>query len=248
MRGRPALAGGLSRPVVGATAAGDRRWPASAIERVSGKVLGVVQRAGERFGSPCCPLRAGTLGKVRGQSPACGRGREQHSMADSDYLVDRRRLKRKVGFWRVAAFVVALVAIIGAALACGSRTVGSRARAHIAKVEISGFIIGRRQDARPAEAGRREPRRAAVLVEINSPGGTVTGSEILFDGLARAVGEEADRRRRQRPRRLGRLHRGHGHGAHRRPADLAGRFDRRAVPVAERRRASSKSSGVDMES
>ena len=103
-------------------------------------------------------------------------------MSDSDYLVDRRRMKRKVTFWRVAAFAVALVAIVGAALAFGDRTVGSRAQAHIAKVEISGFISG---DDKTVDLLKRvgESRARGVLVEINSPGGTVTGSEILFDAL-----------------------------------------------------------------
>jgi len=35
---------------------------------------------------------------------------------DSDYLVDRRRLSRKITFWRIAAFGVAVLAVIGAAV------------------------------------------------------------------------------------------------------------------------------------
>ena len=57
-----------------------------------------------------------------------------------------------------------------------------RAQAHIAKVEISGFISG---DDKTVDLLKRvgESRARGVLVEINSPGGTVTGSEILFDAL-----------------------------------------------------------------
>ena len=35
------------------------------------------------------------------------------SLSTADYLVDRRRLRKQVTFWRVIAFVVAALAIIG---------------------------------------------------------------------------------------------------------------------------------------
>ncbi|MCP8938817.1 signal peptide peptidase SppA [Alsobacter sp. SYSU M60028] len=104
-------------------------------------------------------------------------------MSDSDYLVDRRRMARKVTFWRVAAFAVACAAIVGLALAFGDREFGARAQAHVAKIEISGVITG---DDKTLDLIKRVGESAApraVLVEINSPGGTVTGSELLFDAL-----------------------------------------------------------------
>ena len=35
---------------------------------------------------------------------------------DADAIVDRRRMRRKLTFWRVSALVIALLAIVGAAL------------------------------------------------------------------------------------------------------------------------------------
>jgi protease IV len=104
--------------------------------------------------------------------------------ADSDYLVDRRRLKRRVGFWRAAAFVVAAVAVIGAGLYAGRDRLGASglAGAHVARVRITGVITG---DDNTLDLLKRvgKGNAAAVLVEIESPGGTVTGSESLYDGL-----------------------------------------------------------------
>ncbi len=40
---------------------------------------------------------------------------------DADAIVDRRRLRRKLTFWRVAAALVVLLAIAGAVFACRRR-------------------------------------------------------------------------------------------------------------------------------
>jgi protease-4 len=103
---------------------------------------------------------------------------------DSDVIVDRRRLRRKLTFWRVAAVVIAIAAIgiIGTLLSrgrAGFTTTGS-----IARVNIEGLI---RSDRDRVEALERleKSKSAAVIVHINSPGGTTAGSEQLYDALTR---------------------------------------------------------------
>jgi protease-4 len=104
---------------------------------------------------------------------------------DSDVIVDRRRIRRKLTFWRVAAALAAIAAIVtvGLVVSPGSRgaltTAGS-----IARVNIEGLI---RSDQTRVEALERleNSRAAAVVVHINSPGGTTAGSEQLFDALTR---------------------------------------------------------------
>ncbi|ABD85971.1 signal peptide peptidase SppA [Rhodopseudomonas palustris] len=103
---------------------------------------------------------------------------------DSDVIVDRRRMRRKLTFWRVAAALVAIAAVI----AVGSATVPSGPLAGtsgaIARVKIDGLI---RSDADRVEALERleKSAAAAVVVHINSPGGTTAGSEQLYDALVR---------------------------------------------------------------
>jgi protease-4 len=101
---------------------------------------------------------------------------------DSDVIVDRRRIRRKLTFWRVAAALAAIAAIVtvGLVVSPGSRgaltTAGS-----IARINIEGLI---RSDQTRVE-GLENSRAAAVVVHINSPGGTTAGSEQLFDALTR---------------------------------------------------------------
>src|SRR4030088_2314835 len=104
---------------------------------------------------------------------------------DSDVIVDRGRIRRKLTFWRVVAVLVAIAAI---ATAGGVSTPGGRSAfttsGSIARVHIDGLI---RSDNDRVEALERlgKSRAAAVIVHINSPGGTTAGSEQLYDALVR---------------------------------------------------------------
>src|SRR5579862_4741955 len=104
---------------------------------------------------------------------------------DSDVIVDRRRIRRKLTFWRVAAALIAIAAIIAVAViaAPGGRT-GLTAAGSIARVTIEGLI---RSDQERVAALERlaKSQAAAVVVHINSPGGTTAGSEQLYDSLMR---------------------------------------------------------------
>src|SRR6202020_1078340 len=104
---------------------------------------------------------------------------------DSDVIVDRRRIRRKLTFWRVAAALIAIAAIIAVAViaAPGGRT-GLTAAGSIARINIEGLI---RSDQERVEALERleKSQASAVIVHINSPGGTTAGSEQLYDALTR---------------------------------------------------------------
>jgi protease-4 len=106
---------------------------------------------------------------------------------DADTIVDRRRMRRKLTFWRVFAIVVAVCAVVAAGAALrvpGTESwVGSPAGS-IARVNITGLI---RSDLQRVEALERlgKSRARAVIVHINSPGGTTAGSEQLHDSLMR---------------------------------------------------------------
>src|SRR5215470_6120121 len=104
---------------------------------------------------------------------------------DADTIVDRRRMRRKLTFWRVLAFLVAICAVvaIGAALrAPGTSVLTGTPGSAIARVTITGLI---RSDQERVEALERlgKSRVPAVIVHINSPGGTTAGSEQLYDSL-----------------------------------------------------------------
>jgi protease-4 len=101
---------------------------------------------------------------------------------DAAAIVDRRRMRRKLTFWRVTAVVVALVAIGGGALLFvpGSRLMPPGA--YISRIKIQGLIRGN-QDRIEALERLGRSRASAVIVHIDSPGGTTAGSEQLYGAL-----------------------------------------------------------------
>src|SRR6516225_6319426 len=101
---------------------------------------------------------------------------------DSDVIVDRRRMRRKLTFWRVSAAVVAIAAISVVVSPRGRSTFTSAGS--IARVNIEGLIRSDRERVEALEQLEKS-NTAAVVVHINSPGGTTAGSEQLYDSLTR---------------------------------------------------------------
>jgi protease-4 len=104
---------------------------------------------------------------------------------DADAIVDRRRMRRKLTFWRVAAAVVAVAAIAIVAYA----TIPSSAwmetgSGYIARIKITGLIRDN-QDRTEALEKLSESSAKAVIVHLDSPGGTTAGSQQLYDSLRR---------------------------------------------------------------
>jgi protease-4 len=107
---------------------------------------------------------------------------------DADMIVDRRRMRRKLTFWRALAVLIAVVAIVGIAATVARRgdmgiVAGSD---YIARVKITGLI---RNDEDRVESLARLAKSSvkAVIVHIDSPGGTTAGSEQLHNSLRRVA-------------------------------------------------------------
>lgn len=101
-----------------------------------------------------------------------------------DHLVDRRRLQRKLSFWRVAAFLflIVLIGAVGLRLSGIAGPIGLTP--HIARLTIRGFISGDRGTLKLIDQiGRSQAR--GVILSIESPGGTTTGAEKLYDAIRR---------------------------------------------------------------
>jgi protease-4 len=104
---------------------------------------------------------------------------------DSDVIVDRRRIRRKLTFWRVAAAVVAIAAVVTVAVVATPAGRGTfTTSGSIARVHVDGLIRSN-NDRIEALERLEKSRAAAVVVHINSPGGTTAGSEQLYDALVR---------------------------------------------------------------
>ncbi len=103
--------------------------------------------------------------------------------SDPDILVDRRRLKRAVALWRalaIAGLVAALVVGLGRFGLLGGGD-------YVARLEVHGLILDDPARDRLLEEIEADDRAKALIVRINSPGGTVVGGEALYLTLKRVA-------------------------------------------------------------
>jgi len=99
---------------------------------------------------------------------------------DTDALIDRRRLKRRLTVWRVAA-VLALLAV--ALVAVGQRGEAPWVKSHVARLSVEGVIADDRARDAALKALAEDSNVKALIVYIDSPGGTVVGGETLYARL-----------------------------------------------------------------
>lgn len=99
-------------------------------------------------------------------------------ISEAELIVDRRRLKRRVTFWRILAVVLA-IATVAALLWSQGWTGGDQ----IARVRIDGLITGDQKTMDLLKRVEREDGVKAVILRIDSPGGTTAGSEAVYDAV-----------------------------------------------------------------
>ena len=98
---------------------------------------------------------------------------------DPDILLDRRRLKRGLILWRIAA-IVALVAVV---LVGFARFNGVLVGDHVARYAVAGIIFDDPDAMAALEDVAEDDRVKALIVHIDSPGGTFVGGEQLYRTL-----------------------------------------------------------------
>lgn len=102
---------------------------------------------------------------------------------EADYLADRRRLKRRLGVWRLLAVAAIAAAIVVGLSRVGGVGPGFLGRDYVARLVVEGVITEDfDRDEALAEIAR-DRRAKALIVRINSPGGTVVGGESLYRRL-----------------------------------------------------------------
>lgn len=99
---------------------------------------------------------------------------------ETEAVLDRRLLRRRLGWWRGAAIVAALVAI-GVAASVANESVGSTKQ--IARVSLEGMITEDRDQLRMLKKIAEDKNVAGVILFVNSPGGTTAGGEALYEAI-----------------------------------------------------------------
>ncbi len=102
----------------------------------------------------------------------------------ADDIIERRRLRRKLIFWRVLG-VLALVAavVVVSVLAIGPDTIGARSMPHVARISIDGFIAEDKAELELIDRLGKNDAVRAVIVSIDSGGGATVGGESLYAAL-----------------------------------------------------------------
>ena len=110
------------------------------------------------------------------------------TLAPEDFA-DRRRLRRRASFWRIAAIVSAALFVIVLIWRVNLPGAGS-AGPHIARVDISGVIANDERMIALLDQIAENAAVRAVVVHVDSPGGTAVGGETLYAKLREVAAEK----------------------------------------------------------
>ncbi len=100
-----------------------------------------------------------------------------------DLILDRRRLKRRLLLWRVVAVVAVLVAAL-VVVRPGKVTGGGD---YVARVSVDGMMLSDRKTVKALTEVLDDKHAKALVLAINSPGGSVTVGETLHALVARVA-------------------------------------------------------------
>ena len=103
---------------------------------------------------------------------------------ETDLLVDRTRLKRGLVLWRVVAVLAVLLAV---AAVVGRARVAGFPGPHVARLAVDGVITDDNRMVEAVAALAKDDSVKALIVAVDSPGGSVAGGEALHDAIARVA-------------------------------------------------------------
>jgi protease IV len=108
---------------------------------------------------------------------------------EPDYLIDRRGLQRKLTIWRVAAILLSILAVAAVGLRLSGRFAPLAVTPHIARLSIQGVVTGDHGTLNLIDQIGRS-HAAGVVISIESPGGTTTGAERLYDAIRKLAAKK----------------------------------------------------------
>jgi protease-4 len=106
---------------------------------------------------------------------------------EADQIVARRRLRRQVSFWRVSAIVLALATALVLMTSGQDDGALSKLSEHVARVRVEGFISGDEKTLKMFKTLAESNRVKALILHIDSPGGSTVGAEALFEAVRKVA-------------------------------------------------------------
>jgi protease-4 len=113
-------------------------------------------------------------------------------MLNSDIILERQSLKKKVSFWRTLAFVIIAIILVSIATEFGSGKVNTASAfgGYIARIEIDGEIDRDKDRDEAIKDIIEDDKVKAVIIHVNSPGGTAVGGEDLYKRIKELSGKK----------------------------------------------------------
>jgi protease-4 len=109
---------------------------------------------------------------------------------DPDALADRRRLKRRLGLWRIVAALLAVVVLAAVAVRFGAFGGLDLDRPHVARLSVQGMIVPDRTFLELVDKVAKSEAVKGVIVAVDSPGGATSGGEALYAAVRGLAGKK----------------------------------------------------------
>ncbi|WP_370154383.1 signal peptide peptidase SppA [Ferrovibrio sp.] len=106
---------------------------------------------------------------------------------DTDAWLERRKLARRLNWWRLVAVLALLAVGLGALWWIDPGNVIARRQDHVARLEIAGLIAENPWWAEKLQEAAEDDHVKALIVYVNSPGGSTYGGEQLYTGIRRVA-------------------------------------------------------------
>lgn len=108
----------------------------------------------------------------------------------SDKIIDRTFLKKKLRIWRTFTLFLIAVIILGSKyINLNAWKINIRTSNVIARMKIEGFIGENEQRDKILQQIKDNKNIKALIIHVNSPGGSLVGGEVLYNNI-RAIAHE----------------------------------------------------------
>jgi protease-4 len=101
---------------------------------------------------------------------------------ETETVLERRHLRRRLALWRLVALIAGVLAFGLLTFSAGDGVGWTEGR-HIARVNIEGLITEDRDQLRLLKKIADSKQVVGVILFVNSPGGTTSGGEALFEAI-----------------------------------------------------------------
>jgi protease-4 len=106
-----------------------------------------------------------------------------------DYLIERKRSKRQIAKWKMVSLLFLIIIVVVGAKKSGSFPASgvNITEDHIATIEFEEIIYDNLPRVKKIEQLAKDESVKALIIHVNSPGGSFVGSEMLYNAFRKVA-------------------------------------------------------------